>query len=482
MASTDPQRPNVLFILSDDQGPWDMGCAGNGDVHTPSLDALAAAGTRFSHFFCTSPVCSPARASLLTGQMPSQHGIHDWIQRGNAEVEYLAGHTSYTELLAAAGYTCGLSGKWHLGASQAPQQGFSHWYVHQGGASSYTRAPMYRNGELVHEDGYVTDLITEDALRFIGASRGDDRPFYSSVHYTAPHYPWIGEHLQQDLDLYRDNDFPSCPQEPEHPWSRPTPLGDEGRARRREALQGYFASLTAMDRGIGRLLTALDDSGLRESTVVWFLSDNGFNTGHHGIWGKGNGTFPQNMYDSSVMVPAIVSQPGRVPRGRVEDALVSGYDVFPTMLELAGLDVPDELVDWLPGRSLLPLILGEEDATGEFVVVHDEYGPVRMLRTREWKYVHRYPYGPHELYHLAEDPGETTNLVGEDGTQDLLAEMRHQLELWFARYTDVALDGARQPVTGRGQIAPIGPAGGGRLAFQEAKFESESLEQLLGPG
>ncbi len=138
MASRNPDRPNVLFILSDDHGLWALGCAGNPEIRTPNLDRLADEGTRFERFFCASPVCSPARASLLTGRIPSQHGVHDWIREGNVgegAVEYLTGQRGYTEILAGHGYRCGLSGKWHLGDSQVPQKGFAHWYVHQGAAA-----------------------------------------------------------------------------------------------------------------------------------------------------------------------------------------------------------------------------------------------------------------------------------------------------------------------------------------------------------
>ena len=151
MASHNPDQPNIVFILSDDQGPWAMGCAGNTEIRTPNLDRLAASGIRFENFFCTSPVCSPARASLLTGRIPSQHGIHDWIREGNTgqnAVEYLAGQLAYTEILADNGYTCGMSGKWHLGDSYRPQKSFSHWYVHERGGGPYYDVPMIRQGEL----------------------------------------------------------------------------------------------------------------------------------------------------------------------------------------------------------------------------------------------------------------------------------------------------------------------------------------------
>ncbi|GAA3403219.1 sulfatase-like hydrolase/transferase [Paenibacillus hodogayensis] len=464
------KQPNIVFILSDDQGAWAMGCAGNPEIRTPNLDRLAAEGTRFSSFFCTSPVCSPARASLLTGQIPSQHGVHDWIREGNAgerPIQYLQGQIAYTELLAAAGYTCGLSGKWHLGDSAAPQKGFSHWYVHQAGGGPYYGASMIRDGRPVTEPGYLTEEITSDALDFLSRQDGGT-PFYLGVHYTAPHSPWIDSHPKELVDAYADCPFESCPQEPKHPWSiRTAPWADDPR----ENLKGYFAAVTAMDEQIGRILDYLDDAGLRERTLICFLSDNGFNCGHHGIWGKGNGTFPLNMFDTSVKVPALFSQPGRIPQGRVCDELVSGYDFMPTLLAYVGLPLPETEVARLPGRSFLELLEGREGASREHVVIYDEYGPVRMIRSKNWKYVHRYPYGPHELYDLAADPGERRNLAEgawPERQPDIAArliELRGQLANWFAQYADPARDGSREPVSGLGQIDLAGTAAQGRSAY-----------------
>jgi arylsulfatase A-like enzyme len=463
MMSTAPkQRPNIVFILSDDQGAWAMGCAGNPDVRTPNLDRLAAEGMRFSNFFCTSPVCSPARASLLTGKIPSQHGVHDWIRAGNVgerPIEYLQGHTAYTDLLADAGYVCGISGKWHLGDSLRPQKGFSHWYVHQEGGGPYYNAPMVRDGRPVNEPGYITDVITDDALRFLDEQDGE-KPFYLSVHYTAPHSPWINSHPQQYVDLYEDCAFESCPQEPRHPWAIPTAPWDDWR----ENLKGYYAAITAMDANIGRLLDKLDQRGLREQTLIVFLSDNGFNCGHHGIWGKGNGTFPQNMYDTSVKIPAVFSHPGRIPQGTVCDELASGYDVMPTLLDYVGLEFDG--AGRLPGRSLLPLLEGRTaSGRNEEVVILDEYGPVRMIRTREWKYIHRYPYGPHELYDLTHDPGERRNRIDDPDCEPIREALKARLDQWFVQYADPAVDGIREPVTGYGQLDLAGIKGRGSRTY-----------------
>jgi len=464
MASNASNNPNVVFILTDDQGIWASGCYGNPEIRTPNIDRLAATGVRFTNFFCTSPVCSPSRATLLTGCVPSRHGVHDWIRDGNvppsAEV-YLEGRTAYTDILAEHGYVCGISGKWHLGASQLAQHHFSHWFVHQRGGGPYHNAPMVRNGKLVIEPGYVTNVITDDALQFIRQHADAEQPFYLSVHYTAPHSPWTG-HPQDIVDSYDDCPFESCPQEPKHPWAGS--LTDEHLGNR-ESLKGYFAAVTAMDADVGRIVDLLEDLGLRENTLIVFSSDNGFSCGHHGFWGKGNGTFPLNMYENSVKVPLILSHPGRLPQGAATDALTSGYDFMPTLLEYLGLPRPDDAQ--LPGESFLPALMGEPGAGRESVVVYSEYGPTRMLRTREWKYVHRYPYGPHELYHLESDPEERHNLIDEPKQAARVRDMRQQLSEWFARYVDPAIDGKALPVTGLGQLGRIRSGRCGENAFEQ---------------
>ncbi|POH72988.1 sulfatase-like hydrolase/transferase [Arthrobacter glacialis] len=462
-----PTLPNIVFILSDDQGPWALGCAGNSEIQTPHLDALAAQGTRLENFFCVSPVCSPARASLMTGQIPSRHGVHDYltgVEVGAQAPDYLAGQLIFTDVLAENGYRLGLSGKWHLGANDAPRKGFVHWYGLEGGGSPYTGATMYRNGEREETSSYLTDAITEDAHKFLNqeASRQQSQeakePFFLAVNYTAPHKPWKGQHPAEFEDLYADCAFESCPQEEPHPW-QPTVDGVAigGEPDVRAALVGYFAAVSAMDAAIGRLMAHLDSLGIRESTLVIFSSDNGFNCGHHGVWGKGNGTFPQNMYDSSVKVPAIFHWPGRIAGGKVRAELLSAYDVAATILEIAGLDpAPFETG---PGASFAPLLLTdgrpEAERRAGAVVVYDEYGPVRMIRTQDFKYVHRHPHGPHELYDLAADPGERVNLMLDAVAHPMRPALRSRMAGWFANHGVPDFDGAALPVAGAGQHSPL---------------------------
>jgi len=440
---------NVVFVLTDDQGPWAARCYGNPEIRTPNMDRLAGAGTLFENFFCASPVCSPSRASFLTGRIPSQHGVHDWISGGNMApdaADYIGGEVAYTDVLAEHGYTCALSGKWHMGDSLRPQHSFSRWYAHQYGGGDYNKAPMIRDGKPITEKGYITDVITDEGLKMLDTL---PEPFCLYVGYTAPHSPWTG-HPEEIVASYDDCPFESCPQEPRHPWAisfSDNCLGN------REMLKGYFAAVTAMDANLGRIIDSLEAKGLRERTLIVFASDNGFSCGHHGFWGKGNGTSPLNMYENSVRVPFIVSQPGRIPESRRVDALTSAYDFMPTLLDYLGMPIPSDRN--LPGRSFCRTLLGEEDRERETLVIYDEYGPARMIRTREWKYVRRYPDGPNELYDLVSDPGERANLVDDPQRRNIVRELGGLLEEWFAHFVEPNVDGRNAEVTGRGQLAPM---------------------------
>ncbi|MEK3885158.1 sulfatase-like hydrolase/transferase [Paenibacillus sp. PL2-23] len=466
-------KPNIVSILADDMGAWALGCSGNSEIKTPHLDKLAEGGARFDQFYCVSPVCSPARASILTGTIPSRHGVHDWIRSGSVnkselpnkmssmsifhdehEAEaYLEGQLTYTDLLSQAGYRCALSGKWHLGNSSKPQHGFHHWYTIVRGGCSYMKPDVVEQDEFRIEDGYVTDLITDHAIHFIEELTTTADPFYLSVHYTAPHSPWEhSEHPERYLQMYDDCEFNSVPELPAHPNQIPTCPRGEG-DRRRELLQGYYAAITAMDHGIGQIVAKLDEKGIRDNTLIVFMTDNGMNMGHHGIWGKGNGTFPLNMFDTSVKIPAIFHHRGMIPAGQVLRELVSQYDVFPTLLEYAGIELHHHEIG--PGRSFAKLMLGTEGNHNEHIVVYDEYGPVRMIRTKEWKYVHRYPYGPHELYQLSRDPEENVNRIQDTSCALTIEDMQLRLGNWFSQYVLPESDGVYAPVTGLGQMKSI---------------------------
>lgn len=473
--------PNILFILSDDQGPWALQPETGGELQAPNLCRLARQGLQCHQHYCASPVCSPARATLLTGRMPSQHGVLDWLAAGNTSdrgceparggelLEYLAGECGYTRVLAGAGYRCALSGKWHLGDGHHPQQGFGHWFVHAKGGGPYMNAPMLRNGEVSREPGYVTDVITDEALRWLDAHRGETAPFYLGVHYTAPHAPWERDQHPAELydAYYRDCPFESVPAGLRPPeWVEGVSIPVTDAEQRRRSLSGYFAAVSAMDRNIGRLLDWLAREHLREETLVIFTSDNGMNMGHHGVYGKGNATWPLNLFEESVKVPFIVSQPGRIGAGRHDHTLQGQYDFMPTLLDYLGLPLPEGVN--LPGRSLAPLWRGEAAAGDECVVVYDEYGPARMIRTAEWKLVVRGAAGVDELYQMREDPGECRNLAGDPAYAACERELRACLCDWFDRHSVADVSACRGRVDGFGQFGRCGePAAfpGDRAAY-----------------
>ncbi len=489
------KKPNVLFILSDDQGAWALGANGNKEIITPNLDALCKGGLRFENFFCASPVCSPARASILTGTIPSRHGIHDWLRGGNLDIErfpflktcgtfggygseheaipYLQDMTCYTDLLYQTGYTCALSGKWHLGDSVTPQHGFSanHWMTIGRGGCDYYEADIVTKGQLHFSNRYITDVITENAVENIHALAHKPEPFYLSVHYTAPHSPWdASNHPQEYLALYDDCAFESAPEKDIHPWQIPSAPYGTGEKRIRN-LKGYYAAVTAMDHGIGQIIQALKEKGVYDDTLIIFTSDNGMNMGHHGIWGKGNGTFPQNMFDTSVKVPFIVSYPPKIAP-KVISSMHSHYDILPTLADYLALE--GEIQQPLAGESFASVLHGEACQNGGAIYIYDEYGPVRMVRTEKWKYVHRYPYGPHELYAIENDPDEACNLFGQNEYTPIIENLKSMLESWFHANADPKVDGLREPVNGMGQVCRPGVYAKGKPAFADIeKFARE---------
>ena len=477
-------KPNIILILSDDQGEWAMGCSGNSEIMTPNLDRLAAEGMRFTNFFCASPVCSPARASILTGMIPSQHGVHDWIKGGNTKedsyrgvpLRYLDGYETYTEKLSELGYTCGITGKWHLGDSMTPQHGFTHWHVIERGGSDYHRATFIDNGSLNHANEYITDTITDDAVKFIQENSQEPSPFYLSVHYTAPHSPWgKKQHPAEIYNQYADCKFHSVPNEPIHAWQINTCEAGFNQKSRHKLLSGYYTAVSAMDQGIGKILDTLDELGIREETLIIFTSDNGMSMGHHGIWGKGNGTYPQNMYDSSVKVPTIISKPGEIPQAEICADLLSHYDIKPTLLAYLGIAAEP---DHLPGTSFLPLLQGKQLDENRRVVVFDEYGPVRMIRTKEWKYISRFPDGPDELYDLVQDPNEEVNLVDDQANENTCQNLVEELNTWFEKYVDPKHDGLKAKVFGRGQLAKVQSDSDRQKVFADDYFFTAKIYRL----
>lgn len=471
------KRPNILFILSDDQCPHSLGILKTSELKTPNLDSIAREGQIFTNCFCASPVCSPARASILTGTMPSHHGVHDWIRGGNIDrsdaeklglteqefrsydyqaehekINYLEGLPTYTEVLAGNGYNCALSGKWHLGSSTEMQCGFTKWYTIAKGGCRYMDPDIVSDGKITFPKKYVTDLISDRAVEFVDELVKEDKPFYLSLHYTAPHAPWEHDnHKKEHLDLYKDCDYDKYyPRLPDHPWANGWSRSMNRAENRSSGLMGYEAAVTAMDEGIGRVIDELKKTGVYDDTVIIFTSDNGFNLGHHGIFGKGNGTWPTNVYDEAVKVPFIIRWKNHIRPGIINKKFISHYDIFPTILDIAGIDyVPDSKQ---PGKSFTGDMTGNCHDGNNDVFIFDEYGDTRMIRTEKYKYVYRRRAGFNELYDMENDPSESRNLIGDEKYKDIIKELQAKLNCWFRKYTDPDKDGTLKPATGGGQL------------------------------
>ncbi|OIV39489.1 hypothetical protein BIV57_01260 [Mangrovactinospora gilvigrisea] len=465
---------NFVVILTDDQGRWAMPRR-MPELQMPHLARLQHDALELDQFYCASPVCSPARASLMTGRMPSAHGVHDWLvgeRHPDAKPDhYLDGQPTTPEVLAGAGYECMMSGKWHVGHSQWPAPGFTRWYAHRFGGGPYYGAPVWQDGRPVDQEGYLTHAITGNAVGFL-RDRDRSRPFYLQVNYTAPHDPWIDNHPAEYLDRYAGCAFPSVPREPRHPWTDPRRTHFQAAFADPEPhLAGYCASLTAVDDGLAALRAELEAQGVWESTVLLYTADNGFSCGHHGIWGKGNGTFPLNFWDNSVRVPAVA----RVPHGAtgVSDRLISAASWHATVCELAGVVPPGD--QWGVSASFADLLRGTPRRQPETVVVLAEYGQGRMITDGRWKLVVRSD-GPGELYDHRNDPKERDNLfdtTGARGTQQDLAAALHD---WFARHEREGMSAYHHLVTGLGQIHPLSRGRSDAETYQQHPGEDGALK------
>ena len=454
--------PNIVFILADDMGQWAAGAYGNDEIITPNIDQLASEGIKFDNAFCNTPVCSASRTSYFTGRLPSQHGVHDWISGGNGcdgeGIAYSHEEIAYTDVLAKNGYTCGISGKYHLGDQPVAQHSFTHWFVHQSGGGSYIDPPLVKDFKCVNIEGYITDIITDDAIDFINQQVSTGKPFYASIHYTAPHSPYTGkggradtEHPKEIVDRYANCTFKFMPQEPLNPYAHHTGGLTRHCLGNRQCQLGYYAAVTAMDNNIGRILKTLEDNKIDDDTLVVFASDHGFNAGHHGLWGKGNAAYPLNMFDTSLKIPMIFRHKNTI-KPRVEKTSVQVVDIAPTLLQYAGNhSFPSEAN--IAGESFADLLLnGNFNVLQEDRAIFGEYGQTRYARMENMKFVTRL-IGPEELYDLTNDPNETNNLA--DSNNNNAHNMQQALRSWFAFYEDPFVSGWIKPVSGDGQLHSI---------------------------
>jgi arylsulfatase A len=364
-------RPNILLILADDMGYGDFGCFNGGLSHTPTLDHLVATGTCLTQHFSASPVCAPARASLLTGRYPHRTGVIDTLELRGLDRLALRERT-IADLLRHTGYVTALVGKWHNGALDARyhpnRRGFDEFAGFCGGWAPYFAWHLDRNGSVQAADGrYLTDVLTEEAVAFIDRHR--HAPFFLHLAYNAPHYPF--QSLDADLAPFRD-----C-------------------GRHTLAVSHIYGMLRSMDRGIARVLAALDDAALAENTLVLFSRDNGPQFGGQGemcsdrfnCGFKGAKTL---VYEGGIRLPMVLRWPaGLAACGTLRD-MVHFTDWLPTLLAVAGATPPPELR--LDGVDVLPLLQGESGRLPEQRFWQwNRYAPVgecnAAMRDGRWKLV-----------------------------------------------------------------------------------------------
>jgi arylsulfatase A-like enzyme len=434
---------NVVFIMTDNQGAWSLGCYGNPDIRTPNIDSLAADGIRFTDAYCVNSVCSPSRATFFTGLLPSQHGVHCYLggekpdaQIGQDAYNTIAEFTNLPQVMVESGYTCGLTGKWHLGDSLKPVEGFDYWFTKpKGHTSTFFDDEAIWEGEIYQEPQYFTDAITEHALNFLRQKRND--PFFLFVGYNGPY--GLGKHMvethrNRHTEYYADKELSSFPIEPVHPWLK----ANREIINNPVSIRGYAAAASGVDDGVGEILDELRRLGLDEETLVIFTADQGLCGGHHGMWGMGDHSWPLHTFEEALHIPLIFRHKGQIPAGSTYDRRTCNYDFFPSLLDNLGLG--ERLTDrsHLPGSSYAEALAGNPFA-GDSRIFH-EFENARMVRNDRWKYTWRKPDGPDELYDMAADPGERNNLAKEPVSAEVISNLREEIDSFFGKYADPEFD------------------------------------------
>ena len=455
--------PNIVLIMTDDQGYGDLGVAGNPLILTPHLDRLAS-GSAKMEFFYVSPVCAPTRASLMTGRYNYRTRVVDtWLGRAMLEPE----EETLAEILKSAGYATGIFGKWHLGDNypMRPQdQGFEEVLVHRGGGigqpsdppggeNRYTDTVLFHNGRPIQTKGYCTDVYFESALEWIAQTHSAGRPFLAYLPTNAPHFPFHDVPAEL-LEYYQAQDMSPS----RFPQLEGHALPAEWDSRDR--LNRIFAMITNIDENVGRLLAGLQELGLTENTIIVFMVDNGPNTRRYVAGMRG---MKSEVYEGGIRSPFWVRWPARLTPTS-SDRIAAHIDVMPTLLEAAGVPLPAGL--HVDGRSLLPLLEGETpDWPDRTIVVQSHRGnlPQRYhnfaARTQRWKFLN--PSGFHgetlsnspefELYDMQEDPLEEHNLAAR--RPEILQQMKAAYDSWFDSVSNSRLDNYAPPRIHIGSVA-----------------------------
>ncbi|HVX11255.1 MAG TPA: arylsulfatase [Pirellulales bacterium] len=424
------KRPNIIFILADDLGHADLGCYGQIKIKTPNIDRLAAEGMRFTDFYCGCSVCAPSRCTLMTGKHLGHATVRDNMQRApehEGQHAMQAGTLTVAQLLKKVGYATAIVGKWGLGMPEDQSGpldfGFDHHYGYlcQGMAHTFYPPYLWRDDQQEILDGnppyfygqkeviepsgkqYSHDLMAEDALRWVREQK--DGPFFLYLAFTIPH---VSLQVPDDtLAEYRGK-WPETPTTTSKHYSN----HDTPRA-------AYAAMITRMDRDVGRLMSLLKERGIDDDTLVFFASDNGAVFALSGTdpeFFRSNGNlrgYKQDLYEGGIRTPFIARWPGRIEAGTTSDLIGAFWDVMPTLCELAGAPVPADI----DGLSIAPTLLGQAGQKLHRYLYWEYHsgGRAQAVRFGDWKAVrnnvNKAPHATPELYNLADDPSETTNVA-----------------------------------------------------------------------
>lgn len=420
-SAADP--PNIILIFTDDQGWNDVGCYGS-EIPTPNIDRLATEGIRFEQFYAASAICTPSRFGLLTGRNPSRSQdqlLSALMFMGDKDMGIRGDETTIAEVLRdQGGYETALIGKWHLGHGDKrflPNfHGFDFFRGHTGGCIDYFTMTYgnipdwYHDVTHVQQDGYATELISEEAVNYLNGKKDSDRPFFLYLAYNAPHF---------GKGYSPADDAPVNIMQPQtKDLMRVSHISDKVRRE--------FAAMTVnLDDGVGMVLAALDKAGLSEETLVIFVTDHGGDP----VYGGSNVPLRGNkatLFEGGIRVPALMRWPGMITAGASVKQVVSALDLFPTITSMAGIEVDDQKLD---GSDIGPVIfqdvsLGERTLFWE-LGVHDELGrsPWGALRVGDWKYVSD-AEGEQYLFNLNSDPYEQEN-VKQQEDQRLIKMQKH---------------------------------------------------------
>ncbi|MBN1489799.1 MAG: sulfatase [Phycisphaerae bacterium] len=415
------RRPNIVIIMPDQMRGQAMGVAGNTQVRTPHIDRLAESGVYLPNTIANNPVCCPARATILTGTYPHEHGmiVNDLKLRGST--------VTLAERLADAGYATGFVGKWHLeGGVRMPgfvppgprRQGFAFWAANVCNHNHFKSIYFRDTDEPIHMDRYETEVWTDEAIGFIRANK--DRPFFLWWTCGPPHNPYGAP--EEFEKLYDPATLQIRPN-----WTQPERFGT------REDIAKYYAMITDIDEQVGRITQELEILNLTQDTLVLFISDHGDMLGSHG------GTFKCKPWEESIRVPGILAYPRKIRAGQKRDLLFSHVDIAPTVLAWCSLDVPAGL----HGRDLHRQLNGESDQEPEavFMQIYEPRPQTQVpagwrgVRTKRYTYA-RLEDKPWLLFDLQEDPYQMKNLVDQPETATIQAQLDRLIQQEIARTGD----------------------------------------------